>query len=206
MSHSLDPNPCCAGLTYSLTARVAMLGTQGVASVAAGAAHQVALQTWWLFSFFAAPLSMAVQSLIPRAVAAGKMVEARRTIWAQLGLSSVLNVVVTALTYTTPTLFPQTFTSDQGVIKLVQSVTLWACLAQAGVTYAQTLDGIYISRERLRHHAGNMVFSTCACYLVFAFVPGLQGAWIGLATYCVCKALFNLLALPSLVAGLKAAQ
>ena len=32
------------------------------------------------------------------------------------------------------------------------------------------------------------------------------GAWIGLATYCVCKALFNLLALPPLLEGLKAAQ
>jgi hypothetical protein len=32
---------------------VAVLGTQGAASVAAGAAHQIALQTWWLFSFFA---------------------------------------------------------------------------------------------------------------------------------------------------------
>jgi hypothetical protein len=40
--------------------------------------------------------------------------------------------------------------AHQGDIKRVQSVTLWACLAQAGVTYVQTLDGIHIA-EQLRH-------------------------------------------------------
>ena len=147
---------------------------------------------------------MAVQSLLPRALATGKSEEAGRIVWAQLWLSSALNVVVTALTYVTPTLFPQTFTSDHGVIKLFQSVTPWACLAQVGITYAQTLDGIYIGRGKLKHYAGIMMFSTLACYIFFACVPGLQGAWIGLAIYGALRAGVNLLALPSLLAGLKA--
>ena len=147
---------------------------------------------------------MAVQSLLPRALATGKSEEAGRIVWAQLGLSSALNVVVTALTYVMPTLFPQTFTSDQGVIKLFQSVTPWACLAQVGITYAQTLDGIYIGRGNLKHYAGIMMLSTLACYIMFAFAPGLQGAWVGLAMYAALRAGVNILALPSLMAGLKA--
>ena len=109
-----------SGLTYSMTARSAVLGSVGDASVAAGAAHQIALQTWWFFSYFATPLSMTVQSLLPRAIAEGKFLEARRLIWAQLIISSALNLAVTGLTWAAPTYFSYAFSKDAEVIGLAQ--------------------------------------------------------------------------------------
>ena len=56
------------GLTYSGTTRVANLA----GSVVEAAAHQIALQTWWMLSFFCTPLSLAAQAIIPRELSAGR--------------------------------------------------------------------------------------------------------------------------------------
>jgi hypothetical protein len=43
-------------------------------SVVDAAAHQIALQTWWMLSFFCTPLSLAAQAIIPREMSAGRYV------------------------------------------------------------------------------------------------------------------------------------
>lgn len=121
-------------VTYSFTTAVASRAGTGPA-----AAHQIALQIWWLLSYFPVPLYIAAQSILagasrnPRRGRVGVHVLCQIGAWLALALAAA-NAAVSLGS-------AGGFTADAGVLALVAGVTVPAAIAQLLATVNTTLEG-----------------------------------------------------------------
>lgn len=161
-------------------------------SVAAVAAHQVALQVWEFLSLLLDSLAIAAQSLVGAALGGGSAARARavarRVTVVSVGTATVVAVLLAA----GAGVLPRLFNTDPQVLGAI-AVPWWFLIAMlpiAGIVFA--LDGVLLG-------AGDAAFlrtATLAAALV-AFLPliwtshffgwGLAGIWSGLLAFMLVR-------------------
>jgi Na+-driven multidrug efflux pump len=211
-------------VTYSMGARIASLAggisnynafvTSGLigetmstaaASTVDIAAHQIAMQTWWLLSYFSFPLAMVGQALLPRDIAAGRSKRAKEVIILLMKMSAVVGALSTCVSLFQPTCMPGAFTDNVVVQRAVRFVLPQVALSQFLICIATVLDGIFIGSGRLGDYVNAGVVSTASAWLYFLFSMrfkyGLVGAWNGLLLFSSVRLAYWLSRLPLLFAG-----
>lgn len=184
-------------LAYAATTSVVTAG----GSLVEGAAHQVALQGWWLLSFASVPLSLAGQSLLPPLArargeadgAAASRPRAWRFCRALLGLGATLTAPLAAANYLLCTRWSMAVVADAAVAETLRSIALPATIAQAAMNVATSLDGAYIGCGRLGHYVGVIGAATLSLAAVSLRSvsmgrAGLASAWLALAAFSCVRA------------------
>lgn len=179
-------------LAYAATTSVVTAG----GSLVEGAAHQVALQGWWLLSFASVPLSLAGQSLLPP-LARGHADKPRPRAWrfcrALLSLGAALTVPLAAANYLLCTRWSMAVVADATVAETLRAIALPATLAQAAMNIATSLDGAYIGSGKLGHYVGvigaaTLSLAAVSLRAVGAGRAGLASAWLALAAFSCVRA------------------
>ena len=85
-------------LTYSSGARITSFTAAAGASVAMReiAAHQVVMGLWWFLSWFASPLFLTGQAILPKDISASKRGRAKKLIRLLAKLAVIVSVITTA--------------------------------------------------------------------------------------------------------------
>lgn len=185
-------------VTYSSGAKVAsatvpmsLVTAASGAQTMSAASHQIALQVWWLLSFFSSPLSLAAQSLIPRDMAADRLPRARSTVKLLAWLALVVALGCTAVNFIIPKFFLGAFTSSAPMHRMVQGVVAQMCLSQFFICLATMLDGVYIGTGHLKDYAAASVLSTLVAWGAYGESMragrGLIGAWNGLLVFSIIR-------------------
>ena len=130
-----------AQVTNSVTYSVATQ-TAALAGATNAAAHQIALQCWWLLTYFTVPLYVAAQALLANAQ------HGRRRALLSLQVLGGLAVAVGGCCVAANAVILRSctglFTSDPEVLNLVLSVLPAACAAQAGAALNTTVEGVFL--------------------------------------------------------------
>lgn len=131
-------------VAYSLmTATATRLGT------VQAAAHQVALQVFWVISFGADAMSIAAQTLIARDVAQAAKV--RQLARVMVGLSSVVAALLCTCAGVVLSLSKHIFTSDEAVLAAATPLLPQVCLAEVVCAYTLMFDGLAIGTGNAAH-------------------------------------------------------
>ena len=192
-------------VTYTCSSRV--VSASGV--VAEAAAHQIGLQSWWLLSFVSVPLSLAGQSLLPRRYRQQPRLAAK-TIrrLAQFGLACAVAMAVGNVLMTT--WLAPFFCAEAAVLAPLRRTTSCAVAAQACISMATALDGVYIGCGQLRHYVATCTLGSVAALALMARSlrggGGLMPAWHGLLAFSVLRAASHLMRLPPLLKRLEGEQ
>ena len=185
-----------ASLTYAATPRVVS------GDVTRAAAHQIALSLWWLISFVSVPLSLAGQSLLPRRLSADPAL-ARRTALAIARLGAYCAAICAGLNALIPTVWAGAFSKSPEVLAALGSVTATAAAAQAALSFATALDGVFLGCGWRGHYVRTVALSTCAAGAVSAAASrcggSLVGVWLGLFLFGAVRAACHAAALPLLL-------
>ena len=185
-----------ASLTYAATPRVVS------GDVTRAAAHQIALSLWWLISFVSVPLSLAGQSLLPRRLSADPAL-ARRTALAIARLGAYCAALCAGLNALIPTVWAGAFSKSPEVLAALGSVTATAAAAQAALSFATALDGVFLGCGWRGHYVRTVALSTCAAGAVFVAASrcggSLVGVWLGLFLFGAVRAACHAAALPLLL-------
>ena len=183
-------------LTYAATPRVVS------GDVTRAAAHQIALSLWWLISFVSVPLSLAGQSLLPRRLSADPAL-ARRTALAIARLGAYCAALCAGFNALIPTVWAGAFSKSPDVLAALGSVTATAAAAQAALSFATALDGVFLGCGWRGHYVRTVALSTCAAGAVFVAASrcggSLVGVWLGLFLFGAVRAACHAAALPLLL-------
>jgi putative MATE family efflux protein len=115
----------------------------------AAAIHQIALQLFWLLSFFPEPLSMSAQSIIARNAA--DINQVTQMSWLLLRLAGFLSIGLAALVATCFLFGSYVFTADEEIINGVHDLVLPAMAGIVACTYTMQCDGIFIGSLDFAH-------------------------------------------------------
>lgn len=182
-------------IARSASFQICFLSAAAVAarySVAAVAAHQVALQVWEFLSLLLDSLAIAAQSLVGAALGASAPARAQAVARRVTVVSVIVAVLVAIVLAAGSSVIPRVFNSDPTVLSAI-AVPWWFLIAMlpiAGVVFA--LDGVLLG-------AGDAAFlrtATLAAALG-AFLPliwashifgwGLAGIWTGLLVFLIAR-------------------
>lgn len=199
--------------TYSTGARVASFAggikniPDSAVSLAAStidvAAHQIAMQTWWLLSYMSSPFALVGQALLPRDMSASKYGKVRYTIQLLLKIATLLGVTCSVVCFILPTFLPALFTDNATIQSVLAEVIPQVTCSQMLICLATVMDGIFIGTGGLDKYVMAGVFST-SCAFAFYVISmhnrwGLTGAWDGLLVFCFVRLLYYFVNLPTLV-------
>lgn len=188
-------------LTYTSSSRV--VAASG--DVAMAAAHQIALQGWWLLSFVTVPLSLAGQSLLPKR-AKQQPALAACTVRALAKFGAVGALLTAGCNALLTTSAAPWFTLDAAVLTPLRSLTALVVVSQAAISLATALDGCFIGCSWLRHYIVACSLGTAAALSLMArSLPqggGLLPAWRGLLVFSLLRVAAHLVLLPRLLASL----
>eukprot|EP00898_Chlorokybus_atmophyticus_P008509 jgi/Chlat1/865/Chrsp107S00034 len=184
MSSALFLRTICAMTTYSL-----MTFYSTKISVLATAAHQVALQMFWFFTYFPEPLSVTAQSLIARDLSMSRT-RVRRMGWLLLAWGAGLGVVLGTALLTASLWGQKLFSPDAAVGAAVASVGWLAALSAAICSVVMVFDGISVGIGAYGH-LGRMQL---VCMMVvgsflalFSQRLGFVGVWCGMLMFFVLR-------------------
>ncbi len=182
-------------IARSASFQICFLSAAAVAarySVAAVAAHQVALQVWEFLSLLLDSLAIAAQSLVGAALGAASVSRAR-TVARQVTTASLgASVAVAALLAAGAAAVPRLFNDDPDVLAAI--ATPWwflvVMLPIAGIVFA--LDGVllgagdaaFLRTATLFAALGGFLPLICAAHV---FGWGLAGIWTGLLVFLVIR-------------------
>lgn len=168
---------------FSMAAFSIITGAATMRGTVASAAHQVALQVFWLLSYFPEPLSVAAQSLISR----DRHLAARRLALSQtvLRLGAGLGLTIGAACAACLLFGTHLFTADPAIVELIRPIATPAFAALMLCSMAMMMDGISIGADDYRHlptvNLGGLVAT--AAYLSWTNAQGfgLLSVWWGMA-------------------------
>lgn len=182
-------------IARSASFQICFLSAAAVAarySVAAVAAHQVALQVWEFLSLLLDSLAIAAQSLVGAALGAASVSRAR-TVARQVTIVSLgASVAVAALLAAGAAAVPRLFNDDPDVLAAI--ATPWwflvAMLPIAGIVFA--LDGVLLGAGDAAFLRTATLFAALGGFLpliwaAHVFGWGLAGIWTGLLVFLVIR-------------------
>lgn len=168
-----------------IVAYFAMAVAAAKMGVVAVAAHQVAMQSFWFFSFIPEPISMAAQTLVAKERKNASVASRWARILLVSGtLAGIILAVAVALQFQYGS---SIFTTDLAVIGHVKNLTPWGtiCMLICGVMMA--FDGISIGDEALVHLpiavAGGMIVTLTTLWVGLAKGAGLVAVWWSLCAF-----------------------
>ncbi|MBT0567858.1 MATE family efflux transporter [Williamsia sp. CHRR-6] len=182
-------------IARSLAFQVCFVSAAAVAArfgVAALAAHQVVLQLWNFLALTLDALAIAAQSLVGAALGASAPGVARFVARRVTALSVGLAVVLMAVLTVGREPLQRIFTSDRGVLDVID--TPWTFLVLmvpiAGVVFA--LDGVLLGSGDAPYLRTTTLLSAVvgflpAIWLSLVFDWGLAGIWTGLCLFMVLR-------------------
>ena len=153
--------------------------------VTAAAAHQVAMQSFWFFSFVPEPISMAAQTLIAKE--RNNAPVASR--WAKLLLvtGGIAGAMLAAAVGFQFLYGSQLFTTDMAVTSAVKHLAPWGTLSMLLCGLMMAFDGISIGDESLVHLpvavAGGMALTLVMLWLGAVRGAGLVSVWWALCAF-----------------------
>eukprot|EP00803_Ostreobium_quekettii_P005708 evm.model.scf_1691.1 EVM.evm.TU.scf_1691.1 scf_1691:1512-2895(-) len=160
----------------ALTAAATKLGT------VEAAAHQVALQFFWLLSYFTEPFSLTAQTLIARDAA--DPVKVHRLAYILLFLGGLTGAVLALVQGCVLLGFPHIFSSDPAVISAVQMVAPHGMLALIVCSLAMICDGVSIGSRQMNHLPRLTAVSMLVVFWTLEFGAqaglGLHGVWLSM--------------------------
>lgn len=172
-------------LVYTaITASATKLGTVEVA------AHQVALQVFWLLSYFPEPFSLTAQTLIARDAANVAKVRHLARLLLSLGVvtGTALALVHGLLLWSLPHLF----SSDASVIASFQSVIPHSMLALLICSVAVLCDGVSIGAKQMTNMPQMLALSMLATFGMLQLGAGaglgLEGVWLSMVAFYAARA------------------
>lgn len=176
--------------------------------MASAAAHQIALQGWWLLSFVSVPLSLAGQSLLPKRARQQPAVAAT-TVRALTKFGGACALLMAAGNAFLTTCAASWFTVDPTVLRPLRGLTGLAVLSQAAISLATALDGCFIGCAWLRHYISACLIGTAAALSLMLTSlrsgGGLLPAWRGLFAFSILRVGAHLVQLPRLLRSLSSA-
>ena len=163
--------------SYSAMSRFAAMG-----SLVELAAHQSAMQCWWLLSFFSEPLSQTVQSLVARDLGEGAPRRAGNTLRKCVRASLVSSVAAAALTgvmFCSPA--GKVLCADAAVRAGMKTVAPLAMLAQVTCSASVVLDGAAVGCKKQGRLPALLGTATAGCLGALVAAQklnlGLPGVW-----------------------------
>jgi Na+-driven multidrug efflux pump len=207
-------------LTYSAGARisasvaeVALVQTAGIAAAQGAAvsasataalvlqqktihtaAHQIAMQVWWFTSYFATPLALAAQAILPKDMTSGNFDRVDRGIRSilMIGLGQALSSTFLVLLCLRG--LPNLFTGDAAVQAAFQSVLPQCVLSQLLICLTTVVDGVYLGTNRTSDYIKVSLASTSLAWLYFTQAMqrgmGIVGTWNGMMIFCLARAAY----------------
>ena len=159
------------------------------------ASHQVALQIFWLMSYFPEPLSVCAQAFIAKDIS--MPLKVHRTSWLLMKIGLVMGVSIFAVSYSVATFFCGAFSTDPGIVELASQLGVQIGLAASLVSVALVLDGILIGSSDFGLMPAIGALSTGAVFVMLRFCMernvGLNGMWWSLPIFFGCRVLLNVL-------------
>lgn len=156
----------------SITMAATTLSTNDAAS------HQVALQVFWLLSFFPEPLSMTAQSLIARDSTDVALV--RKLAWLLMRMAGWLSVGLATLVTLGFMYGSYIFTPDEDIVENIQALVFPGITGIVVCTYVMQFDGIYIGSSDFDHlpRTNLVAFVICSAMLWYGHTHGLGLVWV----------------------------
>lgn len=164
----------CNAVAYGATTSAAAAG-----GPACAAAHQLALQFWWLLSYAPMPLYLAATALVARDAGARDGAAAAAAAAAALRLGLAAGVLL-ALANTALPPAAALFTTDADVRQLAAATVPLGCAAQLLASLNTAAEGAFAGAGRLRHVAASSALGAALGVATALAVGGLSGAWWGL--------------------------
>lgn len=173
---------------FAMTATATSLGT------VLCAAHQLAMQTFWFFSFFPEPLSIAAQTLIAKERDRPHRAKEWAVALAKTGFGAGL--VLACVIYFVFTYGTSVFTSNAAVQISVQSIAPYGTLAMVLCGGMMAFDGISIGSGAMTHLSVSvglgMVGTLCMLQVSRRLEWGLAGVWMALLAFYGIRVLGHL--------------
>ncbi len=174
-----------AALLFAITAftfAAARIGTQQVA------AHQIAMQVWWISTFALDSFAVAATAMIGTDLGSGNVPAARSVANRLLALGFMAGIGLSILLALTAPLVGVIFTTDTGVRSDLGSIYPFVVVLQPLTALVYVWDGIGIGASAFKFLAGSMVIAGIATIVTLVAVGStLTGVWVGVTVLTVTR-------------------
>ncbi|TYH85526.1 hypothetical protein ES332_D02G273100v1 [Gossypium tomentosum] len=150
------------------------------------AAHQVMIQTYWMWTVWGEPLSQTAQSFMPELLYGinRNLSKARMLLKSLIIIGAILGLILGIVGTAVPWLFPNIFTADQKVIDEMHKVLAPYFISLAVTPAALSLEGTLLAGHDLKFvslmMSGCFTLGAIVLLLVSSGGFGLPGCWYAL--------------------------
>lgn len=153
------------------------------------AAHQVMIQTYWMWTVWGEPLSQTAQSFMPELLYGinRNLSKARMLLKSLIIIGAILGLILGIVGTAVPWLFPNIFTPDQKVIDEMHKVLAPYFISLAVTPAALALEGTLLAGHDLKFvslmMSGCFTLGAIVLLLVSSGGFGLPGCWYALVGF-----------------------
>ncbi|MBA0766439.1 hypothetical protein Gotri_015481 [Gossypium trilobum] len=153
------------------------------------AAHQVMIQTYWMWTVWGEPLSQTAQSFMPELLYGinRNLSKARMLLKSLIIIGAILGLILGIVGTAVPWLFPNIFTADQKVIDEMHKVLAPYFISLAVTPAALSLEGTLLAGHDLKFvslmMSGCFTLGAIVLLLVSSGGFGLPGCWYALVGF-----------------------